>query len=146
MKQYKTKLLNKECILTESNIPEMYIAGETITLEREDIEDVWTVVGRLSELTDEDIVELTNYAECFHKDYVTNLYTLTPSESFFSALQAEGLFLNGNPYQDEWDELCTWGHGGFSKDGKSEYELYHEAEARTFDPTRTILLIKNLRK
>lgn len=32
-----------------------------------------------------------------------------------------------NKYQDLWDDLCTFGHGDFSTDDKTSFEVYQEA-------------------
>lgn len=47
-----------------------------------------------------------------------SFYLIDKDESFRSLLQASGLNWI-NEYQNDWDELCTWGHGDFSKDGKT---------------------------
>lgn len=70
---------------------------------------------------------------CF-KDYTKGYYSnsvFTAKESFQSLIKSLGWNLFENPYQTAWDELCIWGHGGFAKDGKSEFQLYTEAESKT---------------
>lgn len=58
-----------------------------------------------------------------------SFYLIDKDESFRSLLQASGLNWV-NEYQSDWDELCTWGHGDFSKYGKTSSELYFEAESK----------------
>lgn len=50
-------------------------------------------------------------------------------DEFRSLLKSSGLNWI-NEYQNDWDELCTWGHGDFSKDGKTSSALYFEAESK----------------
>ena len=66
-----------------------------------------------------------------------SLYPVSSERYFMTALESlqsliEVNVQKVNPYQDDWDELCTWGHGGFAKDGKTELELYSEAEKSVF--------------
>lgn len=66
----------------------------------------------------------------YYKNYLFPHYScLDSNESFRSLLQSSGLNWI-NEYQNDWDELCTWGHGDFSKDGKTSSALYFEAESK----------------
>ena len=66
-----------------------------------------------------------NYKNYLHPHYPA----LDKNESFITLLNANDLYFE-NPYQLQWDELCTWGHGSFAKDGKTEHQLYFEAEQK----------------
>lgn len=134
MKTHTTKLLNKECLLVD-NVEATY---DNVMLFQSETAG-YNMVGLLSELTDEDVEDLVELDLCkpifdeVYTNYKDSRYvTFTPIESFFSALEAEGLFLNGNPYETVLNDLDV----GLAN-------LYHEAEARTFDKTRTLLLVKN---
>lgn len=100
--------------------------------------DFLTKIGYLKNLTEEQASEIVdkvindqhfqNYA---FKNF-NDRWVKTAKQSLISLLISKGINLFKNPYQDDWDELCTWGHGGFAKDGKTEYELYHEQAEKTF--------------
>lgn len=101
-----------------------------------------------SELTEyivSDLVHSTNITKGggeYYRDYCNIMgkeLFFTALQSFISAIKAQGYYWAKNPYQDEWDELCEWGHGDFSKDGKSSFELYHEATVKTFNPNKTLI-------
>lgn len=65
-----------------------------------------------------------------YKNYLFTHYScLDSKESFRSLLQSSGLNWV-NEYQNDWDELCTSGHGDFSKDGKTSSALYFEDESK----------------
>lgn len=70
-----------------------------------------------------------------YRNYNISLYSErgfpTALESLSSLMQHLKLYTS-NPYKEDWDELCAWGHGGFAKDGKTEYELFTEAQSRTY--------------
>lgn len=104
-------------------------------------------LGKVSEITEEewaDIVDLPieHKIDSYNpllikryfrfKDYQSDANILKTSiESGFSLLKANGIILE-NKYQDDWDELCIWGHGDFSKDGKSSFELYTEEQEKVW--------------
>ena len=95
----------------------------------------------LGEATEDEIsFDVEPYVESnsvgFYKDYSTKFIVrgqefklFDKNNSFRSLLQASGLNWV-NEYQNDWDELCTWGHGDFSKDGKTSSALYFEAERK----------------
>lgn len=78
-----------------------------------------------------------------YKNYAKNTWGWSARESFLSYLESEGWYVNGNPYQNDWDELCKYGHGGFAKDGKSEYEIYIEAQEKVIDLSSCYLFVKS---
>lgn len=90
----------------------------------------WHHIGTLDQMTEEvwkGIVEENFVSIMMDPSYKYQSAT----ESGLSLLKANGILLN-NKYQDDWDELCQWGHGDFSKDGKSSYELYTEEQAKVW--------------
>ena len=167
MKTHTTQLLNKECLLIEmpknakgfhftrksyfagknsdSNKFQLNIGEETIELENVELIDL------LSELTSDNVEPLVfkamnghhykNYAE--HRkprpDYA-KLWCKTALQSFYSALEAEGIYLNENPIeypkQGSYEAVMTTNWESLDKQ-------WNEAQQRTFDKTRTILLIEN---
>lgn len=80
---------------------------------------------------------LHDYNSGFEDEYIY----YTAKESFESLVKSLGYYLFENPYQYDWDELCRYGHGDFSKNGKSSYDLYMEAELKTF---RNPILLKKI--
>lgn len=88
----------------------------------------------LGEATEDEIsFDVEPYVDKFKNKYVDYLHNWLlfsgKNESFRSLLKASGLNWV-NEYQNEWDKLCTWGHGDFSKDGKTSSALYFEAESK----------------
>lgn len=75
------------------------------------------------------------------KDYKSDADILkTATESGLSLLKANGVLLE-NKYQDDWDELCIWGHGDFSKDGKSSFDLYTEEQEKVWSNPHVFIKI-----
>lgn len=101
-------------------------------------------VCRLKNITEEQASEVVEYGDATpsncvytvgYKDYNTgedDYWYESSIESLRSLFKSKGIHLFENPYRDDWDELCTWGHGDFSKDGKSSFQLFTEAEKNTF--------------
>lgn len=94
----------------------------------------WTVVNAALG------VQYQKYSHISFKDYqiktdgfsISKQYPFeTATESGLSLLKANGVLFE-NKYQDDWDELCIWGHGDFSKDGKSSFELYTEEKQKVW--------------
>jgi len=70
--------------------------------------------GSVSNLTDEQkegVVDKSKFYNIY-LDYVKGAYVehLSLQKSFASLLTSLNVLLV-NPLQDEWDEVCTWGHG-----------------------------------
>lgn len=75
----------------------------------------YKILGFVSELTDEQkegvVDSYHNEVGSLYVDYSTNTYQfMKVSKSFASLLTSLNVLLV-NPLQDEWDEVCTWGHG-----------------------------------
>jgi len=75
----------------------------------------WHLIGNPFELTEEQAKELVdgqtyNPLRITYKDYVNGYYQYSALESFGSLL-AHLEIHQTNPLQDEWDEVCIWGHG-----------------------------------
>jgi len=94
----------------------------------------YTIIALSTEITEEQargLVPFIGLPWCAYKDYTTNKnWYRTAKESFNSFMKANQCY-STNPYKEDWDELCKWGHGGFAKDGKTEFELFTEAESNT---------------
>jgi len=74
----------------------------------------YKILGFVSELTDEQkegVVDKSKFYNIY-LDYVKGAYVehLSLQKSFASLLTSLNVLLV-NPLQDEWDEVCTWGHG-----------------------------------
>lgn len=101
--------------------------------------------GRISEITEQKASEIvdesifTGLFAHYVKDIPVNTYCYKNAlDSFHILLESLGVLWE-NPYQSDWDELCEWGHGGFAKDGKTEFELYHEAQQKVWNKSTTYL-------
>lgn len=95
-------------------------------------------LGKVSEITEEEWKEIVDTGVDFVKETInfidyeddSSLYR-SAIQSGLSLLKSNGVLLE-NKYQDDLDELCIWGHGDFSKDGKSSFELYTEEQEKVW--------------
>ena len=91
--------------------------GTVSTFTVDGIDENYKLQGFVSELTDEqkeDVipnVDMTGYGKLF-PNYLDDEGTLfmDVDPSFETLLTSLNVLLV-NPLQDEWDEVCTWGHG-----------------------------------
>jgi len=104
--------------------------------------DNWQIIGLQSDIEKSEVLAkilvekspTTATKTCRYRNYLNKInniddYTCNSStESFKTLMDSIECYLV-NPYQSDWDELCTWGHGDFGKEGKTSMELYKEAQA-----------------
>ena len=88
--------------------------GTVSTFTVDGIDENYKLQGFVSELTDEQkegVVDKSKFYNIY-LDYVKGAYVehLSLQKSFASLLTSLNVLLV-NPLQDEWDEVCTWGHG-----------------------------------
>lgn len=104
-----------------------YSIKEVVILKNITEEQASEVVSKVTFRIGEDV-------DVYYKDYMkySSGTTYIAIESLHSLLKSKGIHLYKNPYRDDWEELCTWGHGCFAKYGKSSFELFTEAEEKTF--------------
>lgn len=103
------------------------------------------VLGILSDLTEEQFAECVkqglglyaNYNETV--EFGTAMRFEKASESFYSLLESEKVYTE-NPYRHP-DEIYT-NRDDSNIFQKHSMKKWHEAQSRTIDPTRTIVLLK----
>lgn len=83
----------------------------------------WQPIGFLKDITEDQAKEIVDL------EYVC-YYGYAALELFNMLMEKHEIYLE-NPYKYAWEELCIWGHGGFAKDGKTEFELFTQAEENT---------------
>ncbi|QNS40171.1 hypothetical protein H0S70_07090 [Chryseobacterium manosquense] len=103
------------------------------------IEGSYTLLGKPDEIREEDAKELVENKGKYYKNYspiqgsVQGNITFTATESLLSAIESKIYW--ENPYKD-------WLSHGEAHDDDLDH-LWHEAESRTFDRNRSIILVKN---
>lgn len=103
-------------------------------------------MGLLSNITEEQFAECVETSEYFdplsnlstvpvYKNYMSDTWGWSSKYSFFSLLESEKVYVGENPLQHLVDKL---GHGTLDNLDQD----YAEAESRTINPERTVVLIK----
>ena len=96
----------------------------------------WQLLGFSTELTEEQLKDVMTKRGERYEDFSISVissqfvYVLGTSLESFQSLKSSLGLIDENKYQSDWDELCTYGHGGFAKDGKTEIELYQEEQSK----------------
>lgn len=106
------------------------------------IKGSYTLLGSPTEIKEDDAKELVNLHESgYYKDYINgnNFFTL-PSKSLLSAIETV-IFWNVNPI-DNPDDVTGLG-SPFDCLFNNEMKQWHEAQEKTFDRNRSIILFKN---
>lgn len=118
-------------------------SGEELT-----VKGSWGVLGKPDEIREDDAGELVDKREydfgtCYRHYSDKTVYAKTATESLLSAIETV-IFWDVNPYRKpDREEFEAQSMGGSEVFWKKITDHYNDAELRTFDRNRTLILVKN---